>query len=356
MYFLLDNTHKEQPTSKDCTGLGKSQDNVEWSGARPKQSCNIPEQPNPLSNNRMSPPPLPNPPPPAESMTESELSEISDDDNENVGHVYDPNITDYDNMYSTDYGTYDNRGKAIFPYKHKNNQYDKIAAVGYSQSDKFMSKLAQMQKSGQNVRELYSEIESDAADCESLVGDTDYETEPVSSTSISQEYAHPLQKLQWTENRLLALLKPSSGALSTMGSTLRHCRSMELLPSEAEETVDRHRKKRSSQKRLNMDHSSHFDDNISITSSMLGSEYSKSDPYLSDIGAYESEYDNYLPGLVSDDDFFSKKPIVDIDLNQFGNVDFDKIKMNENLTTQNYIMNLQHHIENKQKTSGSTDV
>jgi len=36
-------------------------------------------------------------------------SELSDDDNENVSHIYDSNITEYDNMYSTDYGTYDNR-------------------------------------------------------------------------------------------------------------------------------------------------------------------------------------------------------------------------------------------------------
>lgn len=336
-------------------------DNTQWSGARPKQlpHC-FSDQLTSFHNDKLSPPPLPNPPPPAESMTESEMSEVSDDDNENVKHVYDTNVTDYDNMYSTDYGTYDNRTNGIagpgYPYKLTANHFSPAA----SRSNKFMSKLEQMQQSGQNVRELYSELESDAADCESLVGDTDYETEPMAPSSNTQSFGggHPLHKLQWTENRLLALLKPSSGAVSTMGSTLRHCRSMELLPSENDEIVDKLTRKRRSQRKINgTRNSQHFDDNMSITSSMLGSEYSRSDPYLSDIGgAYESEYDNYRPGIVSDDDFFSNKPITDIDLNQFGNVDFDKIKMNENMTTQDYIRTLQQHIENKQRTHVVTDV
>ncbi|XP_067935647.1 uncharacterized protein [Watersipora subatra] len=327
------------------------QDSYSWQGARPKLFSNVAEPP-PFSNGyKSSPPPLPNPPPPAESITGSEMSELSDDDNENVHHVYDANGTDYDNMYSTDYGTYDNRA-ALYPHKSTSSPYNKLA---YSQSDKFKNKLKQMQCSGQNVRELYSEVESDAADCESLVGDTDCETEPMGTQSISHGYGHPRHK-QLTENRLLALLKPSLGVYSTLGSTLRHCRSMELLPSESEATTERNRRKGRSRPRLNNEHpSQHFDDNISVTSSMLGSEYSKSDPYLSDIGAYESEYDNYRPDVRTDDNFFSSKPIVGIDLNQFGNVDFDKIKMSENMTTQDYILNLQQHIESRQK-SHITDV
>lgn len=263
-------------------------------------------------------------------------------------------------MYSTDYGTYEKNSHLLMPSKYTKDK-EKITPI--AASHKFMVKLEKMQASDRSIRELYSEIESDAADCESLVGDTDYETEPIGAPPMNSDYSHPLQKLQWTENRLLALLRPSSGAPpSTMGSSLRHCRSMELLPSENEATMDMPRnKKRLSHRKINaIRNSQQFDDNMSITSSMLGSEYSRSDPNLSDIGAYESEYDNYRPGgLLSDDDFFSNKPITDIhvDLSQFGNIDFDKIKINENMTTQDYIQNLQRHIENRQKgASVVTDV
>lgn len=253
--------------------------------------------------------------------------------------------TDYDNMYSTDYGTYEKNSQLLMPNKHTKEKITHLSA-----SHKFMVKLEKMQKSDRNIRELYSEVESDTADCESLVGDTDYETEPIGVPPMSSDYAHPLQKLQWTENKLLALLRPSNGAASTMGSSLRHCRSMELLPSESEGTMDMPRKKRLSQRKINsIRNSQQFDDNVSITSSMLGSEFSRSDPNLSDIGAYESEYDNYRPGLLAGEDFFLNKPITDIDLNQFDSMDFDKIKINENMTTQDYIQNLQRHIESKQK-------
>ena len=324
--------------------------NDQWSGARPKHFNNISATGGAV---------LPNPPPPVESCTESELSEISDDDNENVGRIYDMSATDYDNMYSTDYGTYEKNSHMMLPNKQTKEKITPLSA-----SHKFMVKLEKMQASDRSIRELYSEVESDVNDCESLVGDTDYETEPVGAAPhppANNDYTHPLQKLQWTENKLLALLRPSSGAISTMGSSLRHCRSMELLPSESEGTMDLpHGRKRLSQRKINaIRNSQHFDDNMSITSSMLGSEFSRSDPNLSDIGAYESEYDNYGPvaAIISDDDFFSNKPITDIDLNQFGNIDFDKIKINENMTTLDYIQNLQKHIENRQKgCSVVTDV
>jgi len=225
-----------------------------------------------------------------------------------------------------------------------------------------MSKLQRMQVSGQNVGELYSEIESDIADCDSLVGDTDYETEPYSTSSKSRdqdEHEHPLQRLQWAESKLLALLKPTAaGAASTMGSTLRHCKSMELLPSESEEVLNLPYQKRARYSRnSHMSNSQLFDDDMSIMSSMVGSEFSRSDPNLSDIGA-ESEYDNYRPGSSrhSAHDFFTNKSINDIDFNQFSNIDFDKIKINESMTTEDYILNLQEHIENKQKSQVVTDV
>lgn len=299
---------------------------TQWAGARPK-------------DNRTAP--LAIPPPPVEVATESELSEFSDDDNMNVDRRGDVSATDYDNMYSTDNNTYNSRIGP--PYtRDKTPQY---------MSNKFVAKLEQMQLADCNIKELYSEIESDAADCESLVGDTDYETETNMPTGNStrhesHDYNHPLQKLQWAENKLLALLKPSNntgGNVSTMGSTLRHCRSMELLPCEGDETTD---KRRHSQRWLHGSRNSQLlDDNISITSSMLGSEFSRSDPYLSDVGAYESEYDNYGPGLNRGTDEFLNHNIESIDLNQFDHIDFDKIKIGENLTTQDYIQSLQQHIE-----------
>ncbi|KAF6019254.1 hypothetical protein EB796_022457 [Bugula neritina] len=127
----------------------------------------------------------------ASSETDGQMltgSAGSDDDNENVSHIYDSNITEYDNMYSTDYGTYDNRN-------HFQSAYAGVGA---------------------ECRELYSEIESDIADCDSLVGDTDYETEPYSTSSKSRdqdEHEHPLQRLQWAESKLLALLKPTAAVL-----------------------------------------------------------------------------------------------------------------------------------------------
>ena len=52
-------------------------------------------------------------------------------------------------------------------------------------------------------------------------------------------------------------------------------------------------------------------DNISLSSMSTCSEMSKSDPNLNyDSGSvYESEYDNYRPGMASDEDYFVPDPI-----------------------------------------------
>jgi len=300
-----------------------------WSGARPKL-LNIGAKSG--SEYKESPPPLPIPPPPADSATESDLS---DDDNVNVVM----SATDYDNMYSTDNGTYNRVGLP----KPK----EKLANA----PSKFASKLEHMQNPERSIRDLYSEVESDTADCDSLVGDTDYETESHLVPPISHDYSHPLQRLQWTENRLLALLKPTATGWSTAGSSLRHCRSMELLPTDTDTYSRRF------QRRINPPSnrgSQHLDDNVSIHSSMLGSELSRSDPYLSDCGAYSSEYDNYNPA--SNDNIFSQQPNNPLSISNFGDIDFDKIKINESLTTEDYIETLQQQIDRRQRPRVVTDV
>lgn len=292
------------------------------------------DQPTPLLT---GPPPLP-----TDTTSCTESSDLSDDDNVNVGGAkgLENSATDYDNMYSTDYGTYNSN-----VFTPSGSAASNKGGIIPDLSTKFVAKLEQMQASDCNVRELYSELESDAADCESLVGDTDYETEsglhPPLAAAAAADFNHPLQKLQWTENRLLALLKPQekAGAHSTVGSTLRHCRSLEMLPCENEDD------NQSSQKHVNGTIDSQNLDNISMLSSLLGNEMSRSDPYLSDCAAYESEYDNYERVRLLSQGKRQSQPINNIDPSQFANIDFDKIKINEAMTTDDYIQSLQQHID-----------
>ena len=71
-------------------------------------------------------------------------------------------------------------------------------------------------------------------------------------------------------------------------------------------------------------------DNISL-SSMGSSEVSHSDSNLNyDSGstAYESEYDNYRPGMGSDEDYFVPEPISDVDIDMFDDVDNVQVREN----------------------------
>jgi hypothetical protein len=75
-------------------------------------------------------------------------------------------------------------------------------------------------------------------------------------------------------------------------------------------------------------------DNISL-SSIGSSEVSKSDPALNyDSGstAYESEYDNYRPGMASDEDYFVPEPISDIDIDIFDELNIDDVEIGDNLS------------------------
>ena len=71
-------------------------------------------------------------------------------------------------------------------------------------------------------------------------------------------------------------------------------------------------------------------DNISL-SSLASSEVSQSDSNLNyDSGstAYESEYDNYRPGMASDEDYFVPEPISDVDIDMFDDVDNVQVREN----------------------------
>lgn len=72
-------------------------------------------------------------------------------------------------------------------------------------------------------------------------------------------------------------------------------------------------------------------DNISL-SSMGSSEMSRSDPalnYDSASTAYESEYDNYRPGMASDEDYFVPEPISDVDLDMFDDINIDNVTISD---------------------------
>ena len=75
-------------------------------------------------------------------------------------------------------------------------------------------------------------------------------------------------------------------------------------------------------------------DNISISSmgSGMSSEMSRSDSnlnYDSGSAAYESEYDNYRPGMASDEDYFVPEPISDVDIDMFDDINIDNVTISD---------------------------
>ncbi|WAQ95151.1 ADCY1-like protein [Mya arenaria] len=68
-------------------------------------------------------------------------------------------------------------------------------------------------------------------------------------------------------------------------------------------------------------------ESISVSSLASSSELSRSDPALNQ--AYESEYDNYRPGMMSDDDFFHPAPFTGLDRDMLEDVDVDNVTVSD---------------------------
>lgn len=70
-------------------------------------------------------------------------------------------------------------------------------------------------------------------------------------------------------------------------------------------------------------------DDVSLSSfDGTASEMSRSDPALSSYGD-TSEYDNYRPGMASDEDYFVPEPISDVDIDLFDDVDVDNVEVSD---------------------------
>lgn len=70
-------------------------------------------------------------------------------------------------------------------------------------------------------------------------------------------------------------------------------------------------------------------DDVSLSSfDGTASELSRSDPALSSYGD-TSEYDNYRPGMASDEDYFIPEPISDVDIDLFDDVDVDNVEVSD---------------------------
>ena len=45
--------------------------------------------------------------------------------------------------------------------------------------------------------------------------------------------------------------------------------------------------------------------------------------------AYESEYDNYRPGMASDEDYFVVEPVSDVDLELFDDINLEEVTVSD---------------------------
>ncbi|KAK7499404.1 hypothetical protein BaRGS_00009379, partial [Batillaria attramentaria] len=114
----------------------------------------------------------------------------------------------------------------------------------------------------------------------------------------------------------------------------RHCRSLDYIPSDREDAhshVSSNASSTCGSPKVYQRHSYLLPlifgkhqappttvDNVSVSSLASSSEMSRSDPAInahdSSSAAYESEYDNYRPGMTSDEDFYVQDPVSDVDM------------------------------------------
>ena len=77
-------------------------------------------------------------------------------------------------------------------------------------------------------------------------------------------------------------------------------------------------------------------DRLSLSS--FNSEMSRSDPALSyeSSSAIESEYDNYRPGMASDEDYFAVEPVSDVEIDIFDEANVENVKVDEDYENYNF--------------------
>ncbi|OWF39366.1 Ca(2+)/calmodulin-responsive adenylate cyclase-like [Mizuhopecten yessoensis] len=130
----------------------------------------------------------------------------------------------------------------------------------------------------------------------------------------------------------------------------RHCRSLDYIPSDREDYASSAASSacgspKSKQRALmnNIMYANRIEqflsgrnalglESLSISSLASSSEISRSDPAINlETGsvAYESEYDNYRPGMLSDDDFYAMEPVSDFDMDMYDDIDIDNVTVSD---------------------------
>lgn len=127
----------------------------------------------------------------------------------------------------------------------------------------------------------------------------------------------------------------------------RYCRSLDYIPSDREDHVSSNQSSAcgSPKSRHNISAIQAYMlpffsgrnplgiESISVSSIASSSEMSRSDPALNTMeggsSAYESEYDNYRPGMTSDEDFFHPDPVSDMDIDIFDDMNVDNVTVSD---------------------------
>ena len=135
-------------------------------------------------------------------------------------------------------------------------------------------------------------------------------------------------------------------------SLVRHCRSLDHIPSDRDDYASSNASSAAGSpksKRAFDDPFSYYSkieqylasgrtalgmESLSFSSIASSSEMSKSDPNIHDSGsaAYESEYDNYRPGMTSDEEYFVHEPISDVDLDMFDDINIDNVTVSDSFS------------------------
>lgn len=124
----------------------------------------------------------------------------------------------------------------------------------------------------------------------------------------------------------------------------RHCRSLDYIPSDREEAISSCTSSACGSPKTRHAYlmplifgaqSACRTDHTSLSSLASSSEMSQSDLHInadSASTAYESEYDNYRPGILSDEDFLVHESISDVDMEIFDDVNVDNVAVSDNFS------------------------